>query len=56
MIFWVLLISIGTLVNCRSFMPERVKIVDKSKGNFLVRGNIPIIDKKFAMSELKNEI
>lgn len=32
------------------FIPERVQLVDKINSNFLVRGNIPILDEKIVMS------
>lgn len=53
----VILISIAlTQKEKVPFIPERVKLVDKVGSNYLVRGNLPIVDGKFVMKELKKEI
>jgi hypothetical protein len=38
------------------FLPERVFIVDQENNNYLVRGNIPIIDGAFVMTDLKKQL
>ncbi len=42
--------------NQETFEPELVVVVDYNRGNFFVRGNIPIIDNKFAYDELEKTI
>lgn len=38
------------------FIPERVKVVDKIGSNYLLRGNLPIKNDKFALTDLKKQI
>lgn len=52
-----LCLSIGIAVKERvPFIPERVILVDKVGSNYLVRGNLPIIDGEFVIDKLKKEI
>ena len=47
------LLIAGPVVN---FLPERTIVVDKIKSNFLVRGNIPIVNGAFVLPELKAQL
>ena len=46
----------GLAVVCENFHPERTKLIDAFQGefytNFLFRGNMPVINKKFCYKEL----
>ena len=58
MILSLILLLLATITSTIpvSFVPERAIVVDKENGNFLVRGNIPFVDGKFAMNDLKNQL
>ena len=47
---------IGLVVNCENFHPDRIRLIDTFQGeyysNYLFRGNMPVIDKKFCYEEL----
>jgi hypothetical protein len=58
MILSLTFLFLATLTNAApvSFLPERTILVDKQNGNFLVRGNIPIVNDQFVMNDLKAQL